>query len=117
MGFTKRTHDFVEKIYLKDYDIEENEHFVKYVFVPYFRDIFKDLAERSDKKQKGINRVVFLEVSPRFRPNSLLVHKLTRHFEWKIFPNYRWEQRWVYWSERVHESYVQSLLQSVRVQV
>ena len=31
------------KIYLKDFDIEENEHFVKYVFIPYFKDIFKDL--------------------------------------------------------------------------
>jgi hypothetical protein len=52
-----------QKIYLKDYDIEENEHFVKYVFIPYFKDIFRDLAERSDKKTKGINRIVFLEVS------------------------------------------------------
>jgi hypothetical protein len=53
----------IQKIYLKDYDIEENEHFVKYVFIPYFKDIFRDLAERSDKKAKGINRIVFLEVS------------------------------------------------------
>ena len=52
-----------QKIYLKDFDIEENEHFVKYVFIPYFKDIYTDLAERSDKKTKGINRVVFLEVS------------------------------------------------------
>jgi hypothetical protein len=53
----------LNKIYLKDYDIEQNEHFVKYVFIPYFKDIFRDLAERSDKKQKGINRIVFIEVS------------------------------------------------------
>jgi hypothetical protein len=52
----------IQKIYLKDYDIEENEHFVKYVFIPYFKDIYRDLAERSDKKAKGINRIVFLEV-------------------------------------------------------
>lgn len=52
----------VGKIYLKDFDIEENEHFVKYVFIPYFKDIYKDLAERSDKKSKGINRIVFIEV-------------------------------------------------------
>ena len=38
------------KIYLKDFDIEENDHFVKYVFIPYFKDIYKDLAERSDNK-------------------------------------------------------------------
>ena len=50
------------KIYLKDFDIEENEHFVKYVFIPYFKDIYKDLAERSDNKTKGINRIVFIEV-------------------------------------------------------
>ncbi len=50
------------KIYLKDFDIEENEHFVKYVFIPYFKDIYRDLAERSDKKAKGINRIIFVEV-------------------------------------------------------
>ena len=50
------------KIFLKDFDIEENEHFVKYVFIPYFKDIFKDLSERSDKKAKGINKMGFLEV-------------------------------------------------------
>lgn len=51
-----------DKVFLKDYDIEQNEHFVKYVFIPYFKDIFKDLAERSDKKAKGINHIVFIEV-------------------------------------------------------
>jgi hypothetical protein len=50
------------KVFLKDYDIEQNEHFVKYVFIPYFKDIFKDLAERSDKKAKGINHIAFIEV-------------------------------------------------------
>ena len=59
----KEEESTIQKIYLKDYDIEENEHFVKYVFIPYFKDIFKDLAERSDAKAKGINRIVFLEVS------------------------------------------------------
>ena len=51
------------KVFLKDYDIEQNEHFVKYVFIPYFKDIFKDLAERSDKKAKGINHIAFIEVT------------------------------------------------------
>jgi len=32
------------------------------VFIPYFKDIFKDLAERSDKKAKGINHIAFIEV-------------------------------------------------------
>jgi hypothetical protein len=48
---------------MKEYDIQQNEHFVQYVFMPYFKDIFKDLSARSDKPQKGINRLVFLEVS------------------------------------------------------
>ena len=51
-----------DKVYLKDYDIEQNEHFVKYVFIPYFKDIYKDLLERSDKKTKGINHIAFIEV-------------------------------------------------------
>ncbi len=51
-----------DKVLLKDYDIEQNEHFVKYVFIPYFKDIYKDLAERSDKKVKGINHIAFIEV-------------------------------------------------------
>jgi len=51
------------KIYLKDYDIEENEHFVKFVFLPYFKDIYTDLAEKSDNKTKGINKLIFTEVT------------------------------------------------------
>ena len=51
-----------DKVLLNDYDIEQNEHFVKYVFIPYFKDIYKDLAERSDKKTKGINHIAFIEV-------------------------------------------------------
>ncbi len=50
---------------MKDFDIEENEHFVKHVFIPYFKDIYRDLAERSDKKSSGINRIVFIEVRHR----------------------------------------------------
>ena len=69
-----------EKIYLKDFDIEENEHFVKYVFIPYFKDIYKDLAERSDKKTKGINKVAFLEVSV-LKVVISIVCKLTRNSE------------------------------------
>lgn len=51
-----------DKVYMKEYEIEKNEHFIKYVFIPYFGDIYKDLAERSDKKTKGINHIVFIEV-------------------------------------------------------
>ena len=56
-----------DKVLLKDYDIEQNEHFVKYVFIPYFKDIYKDLAERSDKKTKGINHIAFIEVRSQSR--------------------------------------------------
>jgi len=31
--------------------------------MPYFKDIYKDLSARSDKPTKGINRLVFIEVS------------------------------------------------------
>jgi hypothetical protein len=61
--FSSSSRAAIDKIYLKDFDIEENEHFVKYVFIPYFKDIYRDLAERSDKKAKGINRIVFIEVN------------------------------------------------------
>lgn len=63
LDFSAQSSLMSSKVYLKDYDIEQNEHFVKYVFIPYFKDIFKDLAERSDKKAKGINHIVFIEVS------------------------------------------------------
>lgn len=61
--FSSTAEDVSGKVFLKDYDIEQNEHFVKYVFIPYFKDIYKDLAERSDKKAKGINHIAFIEVS------------------------------------------------------
>jgi len=46
---------------LKDFDLEQNEHFIKFVFIPYFKDIYNDLADKSDKKAKGINKIVFTE--------------------------------------------------------
>lgn len=48
-----------DKIYLKDFDLEQNEHFIKFVFIPYFKDIYNDLADKSENKEKGINKVVF----------------------------------------------------------
>jgi len=51
-----------DKIFLKDFDLEQNEHFIKFVFIPYFKDIYKDLEDKSDKKSKGINKIVFTEV-------------------------------------------------------
>lgn len=42
--------------------MEQNEHFIKFVFVPYFKDIYNDLSDKSDKKAKGIDKVVFNDV-------------------------------------------------------
>jgi hypothetical protein len=80
---------YTDKVFLKEYDIQQNEHFIQYVFLPYFKDIFKDLSARSDKPQEGINRLVFLDVSDNklrlFRSQiltfSLLVHEPARHLE------------------------------------
>lgn len=46
-------------ILLKDFDLDENEHFIKFVFIPYFKDIYNDLAAKSEKKAKGITKLVF----------------------------------------------------------
>lgn len=35
----------------------QTEDFKQKVCVPYFKDIFKDLQERSDSKSKGINKI------------------------------------------------------------
>ena len=40
-----------------------NEDFKKNVAIPYFKDIYKDLAAQSDAKSKGINKVSILNVS------------------------------------------------------
>ena len=88
-GFSAKTQSLKEtepvqtsnKIFLKDFDIEKNEHFVTYVFIPYFKDIYKDLSERSDKKAKGINKVGFLEVLYNSDCNIWLVCKFTGYFE------------------------------------
>jgi hypothetical protein len=62
VDFSSKATEEGGQIFLKDYDIEENEHFVKNVFIPYFKDVFKDLCERSDKKSKGISKLIFQEV-------------------------------------------------------
>lgn len=52
----------LDKIFLKEFDLEQNEHFIKFVFIPYFKDIYTDLAKKSYAKESGINKVVFTEV-------------------------------------------------------
>ena len=32
------------QIFLKDFEMEQNEHFIKFVFIPYFKDIYVDLS-------------------------------------------------------------------------
>ena len=46
-----------------DDNIILNEEFKKNVAIPYFKDIYKDLAAQSDAKSKGINKVSILNVS------------------------------------------------------
>jgi hypothetical protein len=41
----------------------ESEDFKTKVCMPYFKDIFKDLQERSDNKSKGINKLSMLDYS------------------------------------------------------
>ena len=50
-------------IELIDDKIVLNEDFKKNVAIPYFKDIYKDLAAQSDAKSKGINKVSILNVS------------------------------------------------------
>lgn len=48
------------KIEYMDDRILNNEEFKKNVAIPYFKDIYKDLAAQSDDKSKGINKVTLL---------------------------------------------------------
>ena len=56
--------DLSGRIELIDDNIILNEEFKKNVAIPYFKDIYKDLAAQSDAKSKGINKVSILNVSP-----------------------------------------------------
>lgn len=51
------------KIELVDDSISLNEEFKKNVAIPYFKDIYKDLVQWSDNKNKGINKVSILTVN------------------------------------------------------
>jgi len=39
----------------------ENEHFQKNIVLPYFKDIYKDLASRSENPEKGIEKITILQ--------------------------------------------------------
>jgi len=62
--------DLTGKIELIDDNIILNEEFKKNVAIPYFKDIYKDLAAQSDAKSKGINKVSILNVSFSQSPES-----------------------------------------------
>jgi hypothetical protein len=51
---------------LSEYNLEFKdptltEEFKIKVCLPYFKDIYKDLASRSDDKSKGVNKISFLD--------------------------------------------------------
>ena len=52
-----------QKIELVDDTQVLNEDFKKNVAIPYFKDIYKDLVQQSDNKNKGINKLSILTVS------------------------------------------------------
>lgn len=51
----------VDRIVIPDFSEIESEQFKKEVAIPYFKDIYKDLASRSDKKSAGINKVTIID--------------------------------------------------------
>merc|ERR1712110_1069415 len=59
-GTTESTQQAPTTIELIDDKIVLNEDFKKNVAIPYFKDIYKDLAAQSDAKSKGINKVSIL---------------------------------------------------------
>ena len=45
-----------------------NEQFKELVAIPYFKDIYKDLALQSDNRSKGVNKFSILNVSSHLKP-------------------------------------------------
>jgi len=50
-----------DRLVIPDFSEIESEQFKKDVVIPYFKDIYKDLASRSDKKTAGINKVTIID--------------------------------------------------------
>jgi hypothetical protein len=50
-----------DKLEIVEAFVIDNEDFKKNVVIPYFKDIYKDLVQRSDDKNKGINRIAMME--------------------------------------------------------
>lgn len=51
----------LDRLVIPDFSEIESEQFKKDVVIPYFKDIYKDLASRSDKKSAGINKVTIID--------------------------------------------------------
>ncbi len=51
------------KVVLQFSEPHESEEFKQKVCLPYFKDIFKDLQERSDSKTKGVNKISMIDYS------------------------------------------------------
>jgi len=51
----------LDRLVISDFSEIESEAFKKEVVIPYFKDIYKDLASRSDKKSSGINKVTIID--------------------------------------------------------
>lgn len=51
----------LDTLVIPDFPSIQSEKFKKEVVIPYFKDIYRDLASRSDKKSAGINRVTIIE--------------------------------------------------------
>ena len=71
------------KIEFVDDTLQLSEEFKKNVAIPYFKDIYKDLVQQSDKKEKGVNKVSFLTV--KLVTLTLLVLLFARHHRRKAF--------------------------------
>lgn len=54
------TIDF-DRLEIPNFSEFESEQFKKDIVVPYFKDIYRDLASRSDKKSAGINKVTIID--------------------------------------------------------
>jgi len=50
-----------DRLVIPDFSEIESDTFKKEVVIPYFKDIYKDLASRSDKKTSGINKITIID--------------------------------------------------------
>lgn len=98
----------MDKIELVEDLITQNEEFKKNVAIPYFKDIYKDLVNQSDDKNKGINRVALLTVSA--ARHSHLVFVFAGHHWRAVRQRDEPEREWVRGPARVRARHVQGLL-------